>query len=109
MGFYLNKILFKFYSSVLLKHWSLYLHKQQLKMLGRVSSVVLRRCYSGGASGNITYLPANSAQNLLPFNPYQNKWGLLTKIGIFAGSGFALPFVVMVFTNWKKNGFTDGR
>lgn len=92
-------------------------------MIGKVSSVVLRHALktngvasrnvllrrgfkSSGGAKPIQYMPANSAQNLLPFNPYQNRWALLFKIGLIYGSGFALPFFVMVFTNWKKNGFT---
>merc|ERR1711955_16118 len=118
MGFYLNKTL------LITSYYFFFIESKESptpKMMGKVSSVVLRNALrsnkmrgvvlrrgfqSSGGAKQIQYLPANSAQNLLPFNPYQNRWGLLLKIGLIYGSGFALPFFVMVFTNWKKNGFT---
>lgn len=43
-----------------------------------------------------------SARDLLPFNPFQNKWLLTVKASIYIGSVFSIPFW-FVYWNTKKS------
>ncbi|XP_077974718.1 cytochrome c oxidase subunit 7C, mitochondrial-like [Styela clava] len=45
-----------------------------------------------------------TAQDVLPFNPFQNRWKLLAKMGLYMGTGFGLPFFAVYFQLRKKYG-----
>uniref|UniRef100_H2XX83 Uncharacterized protein n=1 Tax=Ciona intestinalis TaxID=7719 RepID=H2XX83_CIOIN len=69
-------------------------------MIGRLSTVVVRRGFSQSAVRAGGHGPP-TAQDMLPFNPFQNKWKLMVKMGFFIGSGFFLPFYT-VYSNLKN-------
>jgi len=68
-------------------------------MLSGPLTVALRRGFYQSAIRRGHAKP--TAQDMLPFNPFQNKWILLAKISLFFGVAFNAPFF-LVRTGLKK-------
>uniref|UniRef100_H2ZFB7 Uncharacterized protein n=1 Tax=Ciona savignyi TaxID=51511 RepID=H2ZFB7_CIOSA len=74
--------------------------KNWVTMIGRLSTIVARRGFSQSARRAGGHGPP-TAKDILPFNPFQNKWMLMVKMGAFIGSGFILPFYT-IYSNLKR-------
>ena len=74
-------------------------------MIGRSAALLFRRgLRTAGGRQMVEYMPANTAKDMLPFNPFQNEWLLLLKIGIYSGSAFGTPFFMVWWGLKKKYG-----
>ncbi|XP_077974372.1 cytochrome c oxidase subunit 7C, mitochondrial-like [Styela clava] len=72
-------------------------------MLTRRFAPIVRRGFSttirrNGGHGKPT------AQDMLPFDPFQNRYKLLIKMSIYIGTAFSLPFFAVYFQLRKKYG-----